>query len=788
MLDTPLISILSAALAPIMSLASEGAAGSAHTGIVAGPAYALLIPALPILACIISGLCAAFGVRSKLPAWITVAALAGAFAVTLSLFWQNHGLTQNIVGFRWIDFAWGPGIGQQFTANFALYVDGLTCLWMLFVTGLATLIALYASEYMSHDVGPGYCRFFAAFGLFVFSMTCLVMGNNLLMLFLGWEGVGLCSYLLIGYFYKKPSAVAAAKKAFIVNRIGDLGLVLGILLTFVHFGSIEYATIFAKAQVYIDALKAGQISSIPLIVQTIPLLLMIGAFGKSAQLPLYVWLPDAMEGPTPVSALIHAATMVTAGVYLIARTYPLFLCSEFALPIVAWVGALTALLAATIGMAQFDIKRIMAYSTVSQLGYMFAGLGVLSTTGAAFHVLTHAFFKALLFLCCGAVMHGFAGQLDLRKLSGVMKMPGWKVVGFGMLVGCLNLAGFPIITAGYWSKDMILAEAFTTPGFATIGWILLITAGLTAYYTFRVFFRVFAGPVHYEPGEEFHAEPAGHHDAAHAHAGSHHADHGHDHGHSHATGAKHDDHAHHEHGHGSHFHPHAPGWAINLVLATLSIASFAAIGLYFLPSGGPHGGWAAGMLANSTASYESPFVAHEEHGESPRSEHAKEEAHAGPIYPASALARKAQAGEMALPGRFLGFDPHKAMYYVSAIVGIVGILIAAFLHLLGRTSAATSRADSLLPLLGPIPHWAQGKWYVDDVYDAIIRKPLLVLSHVFHFIDKLFVDGLVNLAGYLPRALGGLIRPSQSGVLHGYAAGMAGGAALLILIALLASL
>ncbi len=491
--------------------------------------WPLAILGLPLLAFALCGYCAMTKVRSKLPAWITVACLGVAFIVTVTLFLQmQSGKIDNpsvASLYEWINIAWGNRDGQQFKADIGLYLDSLTIFWMLFVTGLGTLIALYASEYMAGDLGAGYCRFFAAFSLFVFSMSALVMADNLLLLYLGWEGVGLCSYLLIGYFYKKPSAVAAAKKAFIVNRIGDLGLALGVFLCFVQFGSVEYAVIFEKARPFIDALKAGELHKIPASVQLIPILLMVGAFGKSAQLPLYVWLPDAMEGPTPVSALIHAATMVTAGVFLIARTYPLFLCSEHALPAVAWIGTLTALLAATIGMSQFDIKRIMAYSTVSQLGYMFAGLGVLTSVGAAFHVLTHAFFKALLFLCCGAVMHGFAGQLDLRKLSGVMKMKGWGVVGFGMLIGCLNLAGFPF-TGGFFSKDMILAEAFTTPGMSMIGWILLLTAGLTAYYTFRVFFRVFVGPVQYEPGDELHA-----------HADHPHADHAHDAPASHAAPA-----------------------------------------------------------------------------------------------------------------------------------------------------------------------------------------------------------------------------------------------------------
>jgi len=720
---------------------SSGGGGGAF----AYPGLAAFIPAMPIVAVLLCTLCAIFKVKSKLPAFITVACLAISFALTFGMYQHVQGLHGGAVtvkAFDWISFSWakdGTNVaGQSIVANFSFYLDSLTCLWMLFVTGLATLIALYASEYMSHDQGPGYCRFFVAFGLFVFSMACLVMGDNFLMLYLGWEGVGLCSYLLIGYFYKKPSAVAAAKKAFIMNRIGDLGLALGIMLIFVKFGTLEYRELFASAELktYLELAKAGEWSSIPWTVQLIPMLLMVGAFGKSAQLPLYVWLPDAMEGPTPVSALIHAATMVTAGVYLIARTYPLFQSSEYALPTVAWVGSLTALLAATIGMAQFDIKRIMAYSTVSQLGYMFAGLGVLTSAGAAFHVFTHAFFKALLFLSCGAVMHGFAGQLDLRKLSGVMWMKGWRVVGAGMLVGCLNLAGFPF-TAGFFSKDMILAEAFTTPGFAPVAWILLLTAGLTAYYTFRVFFRVFVGPVEYYPGEEVHADH-GHGDPGHdAHAG---------HGQSGPA-----DHAH-APGHGSHaeFHPHAPGWAINLVLALLAIGSLLAALTY--PS---H--WAPHLVEMSSAKL--------------------------------VLAGEGGHGEGAHHASFLGLgSPHEVMYYVSAVVGAIGIAIAFVLHYAGRTTAATSKADALVPALGPIATAAQHKWYVDEIHDFLIVKPLWVFAQIFKLIDSLLVDGLVDLFGALPRAIGRTLRPSQSGELHGYAVAMAGGIAFILLIILMVAM
>lgn len=774
-------------LEPMLTLA---ATPLAKAPIIGGDPLALLIPAMPILGVIICTLCAIYGVRNKLPAFATVLCLAVAFGVAVKLFLGHTGDVRITTGFEWMTLAWGEEPGQRLEANFSLYLDSLTILWMLFVTGLATLIALYASEYMSHDVGLGYCRFFAAFNLFVFSMACLVMGDNLLLLFLGWEGVGLCSYLLIGYFYKKPSAVAAAKKAFIMNRIGDVGLILGVMLTFVHFGSIEYREIFAQAQPYIEMAKAGKFGEIPAIVQLIPILLAVGAFGKSAQLPLYVWLPDAMEGPTPVSALIHAATMVTAGVYLVARMYPLFLLSEYALPIVAWTGALTALVAATIGMAQFDIKRIMAYSTVSQLGYMFAGLGVLTSTGAAFHVVTHAFFKALLFLSCGAIMHGFAGQLDLRKLSGVGFMKGWGVVGLGMFVGCMNLAGFPL-TAGFFSKDMILAEAFVTPGMAPIGWILLLTAGLTAYYTFRVFFRVVVGPMHYEPGDELHhAEEDGH---GHDHHGASEADAAHAtdaaHGHAHT----HDDHAHHEHGHGAHFHPHAPGWAINTVLATLSVASIAAAGLYGVKSpyegGMAHGGAVPGMVERSSAAFESPFSHHAAGGES--HETIKEGGHEGADGHAPAHAAggapsfvptsigKAH-GSAAHAGSFFGQDPHAVMYYVSGVVGFVGIFIAFILHYAGRRTAATAKADALLPAVGPLAGWAQNKWYVDELYDLVVRTPLWIIANIFHLFDKIVIDGLVRLVGGIPRFIGGMVRPTQSGELHGYAAGMAAGVAVLL--------
>src|ERR1041385_2265343 len=309
---------------------------------------------------------------------------------------NNHQPFQKIL-YTWLGsdtghltFTMRNGSQANFQADAGFLLDPLSSIWLLFVTGVGMLIHIYSMGYMAHE--GGYYRFFGYLNLFMFSMLTLILANNYALMFVGWEGVGLCSYLLIGFYFQRKSAGDAANKAFITNRIGDAGFILGLLTIAWLFGSIQFTKVTEMA-------RSGHFALGDHWITIATLMLFIGAYGKSAQLPLYVWLPDAMEGPTPVSALIHAATMVTAGVFLVARNYPIFQCSEYALPIVAWVGSLTALLAATIGMAQFDIKRIMAYSTVSQLGYMFAGLGVLTSVGGAFHVLTHAFFKALLFLC-----------------------------------------------------------------------------------------------------------------------------------------------------------------------------------------------------------------------------------------------------------------------------------------------------------------------------------------------------------------------------------------------------
>lgn len=731
-------------LFPMLAVSAEGATGLPEWPIAApaaGFGWAGLILWLPLLSLLGCGLCWLSGTRSKLPAWITVVSLGLAFVTTAVLFTRVDAPII-IHLFDWLVLDWRSEAGEAggFTANFSLYVDRLTLLWMLFVTGLGTLIALYASEYMAGDRGRGYARFFAGVSVFLFAMSCLVMGDNLVLLYLGWEGVGFASYWLIGYFYTRPSAVAAAKKAFIVNRIGDLGLALGLYLVWSTFGTVEYQGLFTalRNDAAGEALLHGGWS-----VQAIPFLVMLGAFGKSAQLPLYVWLPDAMEGPTPVSALIHAATMVTAGVYLLARLFPLLTLHPAALPAVAWIGGLTALLAATIGMAQYDIKRIMAYSTVSQLGYMFLGIGVGTTFGAAYHVFTHAFFKAVLFLTCGAVMHGFAGQLDLRRLSGLRHMPGWRITSYTMLVGCLCLAGFPL-TSGFFSKDAIIAEAFSHggTGAAMLGWLALVVAGLTAYYTFRVWFRVCAGPAHYEMGDEHHGDD-GAHGAGAGHAGGHPGGHAGGHAGDAAHGGGHGG------GHGS--HPHAPGIAINLVLLVITACALLAAIPYFLPSGveGVAGGWVAGMVAGSSAA-------------------------AG--LPASGGAH----------GTFLGVDPHTAMYVVSAAVGLVGIAVAWRLHLADRAAADRLRGRLLgNPALRWLPVAMERKWYVDEIYDALIRQPLWVLGHVLASIDRIVIDLLlVDCTARLPRLLARAFQPLYGGLLQSYALFMAGGVALVALLVL----
>ena len=419
--------------------------------------------------------------NEKLSGWI------GSVAVLISLICsiiafaslQRGGTPFDETLYEWIT-------GESFAFNIGFRVDALTTVMLLVITGVGFLIHVYSIGYMHGDAG--YTRYFAYLNLFVFAMLILVLGNNYLMMFVGWEGVGLCSYLLIGFWYDKKSATDAGKKAFIVNRIGDFGFLLGMFTLFAAFGTLDFAAIF-------DAAEADNFQKVfgssTLVIAT--LLLFVGAIGKSAQIPLYVWLPDAMEGPTPVSALIHAATMVTAGVYMIARSAVLYNIAHTG-EVVAWIGVLTAFFAATIALAQNDIKRILAYSTVSQLGYMFLGVGVGAYASGVFHLVTHAFFKGLMFLTAGSVMHAMANELDMRKMGGLKaKMP---ITHWTFLVGALAIAGFPFLS-GFWSKDEILHSAWgSSPLIYIIG---LVTAFLTAFYMFRLIFVTFYGESRVEP-------------------------------------------------------------------------------------------------------------------------------------------------------------------------------------------------------------------------------------------------------------------------------------------------
>ena len=422
----------------------------------------------------------------------------GALAVLVSLicsiiaFVKVHG-GNTLKGDDGILYKWISG--ESFNFNIGFQVDELTTIMLLVITGVGFLIHVYSIGYMHGDAG--YTRYFAYLNLFVFAMLILVLGNNYLMMFVGWEGVGLCSYLLIGFWYEKQSATDAGKKAFIVNRIGDFGFLLGMFTLFAAFGTLDFVSIFDAAENgNINIVFFGETTQFTLMVAT--LLLFVGAIGKSAQIPLYVWLPDAMEGPTPVSALIHAATMVTAGVYMIARSAVLYEIANTG-QVVAWIGVLTALFAAIIALKQNDIKRILAYSTVSQLGYMFVGVGVGAYASGIFHLVTHAFFKGLMFLTAGSVMHAMANELDIRKMGGLRKK--LPITHATFLVGALAIAGAPFLS-GFWSKDEILHSAWGSS--KTIYIIGLVTAFLTAFYMFRLIFVTFYGKSRVEPNVESH--------------------------------------------------------------------------------------------------------------------------------------------------------------------------------------------------------------------------------------------------------------------------------------------
>ena len=450
---------------------------------------AWIIPALPLAGAAVNGL---FGRRfaQKTVTAVAIGSTTLAFLATLALIldFVLRAPTQIPYVHSFLPFPWIVVAGN-FRVEFALQIDQLTIIMLLVVTGVGWLIHIYSIGYMAHE--GGYYRFFAYLNLFMFFMLVLVMGASYALMFVGWEGVGLCSYLLIGFFFLKKSASDAGKKAFVVNRVGDFGFLLGLFLMFSKFHTLDIQKVLEQAsKMGVETTGIGTLTAIGL-------LLFVGAAGKSAQVPLYVWLPDAMEGPTPVSALIHAATMVTAGVYMVARSSPIYVHAPLAMKVVAIVGCLTAFFAATIGLVQTDIKRVLAYSTVSQLGYMFLACGVGAFSAGIFHLMTHAFFKALLFLAAGSVIHAMGGEQDMRNMGGLRGPIRWTF--YCMLAATLAIAGAPGFS-GFFSKDEILWQSFASPygGHWALWLFAVVTAMLTSFYMFRLIFLTFFGTPRYD--------------------------------------------------------------------------------------------------------------------------------------------------------------------------------------------------------------------------------------------------------------------------------------------------
>ncbi len=621
-----------------------------------------LIPALPLLGFLFNGL---LGKRLG-KGFVSIAGpgvVGLSFVLALLSFLemlgaQHQSFTQDL--YPWIQ-------AGDFSVRIGLTVDRLSGLYILIVTGVGFLIHLYSVGYMHEE--DGYARFFAYLNLFIFFMLLLVLGSSFLLLFVGWEGVGLCSYLLIGYYTERPAAAAAAKKAFVFNRVGDFGFILATLILFGVFGTLEIAPIAAQAGAKLTA--GGSL------VTLITLLLFLGATGKSAQIPLYVWLPDAMEGPTPVSALIHAATMVTAGLYLVARLSGLFVLAPVTLTVVACIGAATAIFAATIGLAQNDIKRVLAYSTVSQLGYMFLAMGVGAFGAGIFHVMTHAFFKALLFLGSGSVILALHHEQDMQKMGGLFKhLP---ITGRTFIVGALALSGFPLITAGFYSKDEILWQAFSSPIGGPILWAVgAFTAVMTAFYMFRQVGLTFFGASRVDP----------------------------------------------------HVHPHESPWTMTLPLVILAALSIVGgwLGIPHVLGGGLH-------LPNVLEHYFEGFFA-------------------------------------TIPAAEAGHETAGLELTLMAVVSVAALIAMAIAYRL--FSAKLAAAAAMGRTLGPVRALLAGKYFIDELYDWTIVKPIHWFSAtiLWKFVDATLIDGTVNLVGNMIRWAGGALRLTQDGVVGTYAAGI----------------
>jgi NADH-quinone oxidoreductase subunit L len=642
--------------------------------------YLWIIPLLPLLGSAINGLLGAKW-PNKIVNSVALGATGLSFACALEAVREFFASGQVLVHKEFFDWIAVPDLvhgGWLFRAGFDLQMDQLTVVMLMVVTGVGFLIHIYSTGYMAHE--GGYYRFFSYLNLFMFFMLILILAANYVLLFVGWEGVGLASYLLIGFYFLRKSAADAGKKAFIVNRIGDFGFMLGMFLLFRTFHSLDFNTLFASvAQHHWPIEPWGQFGTFTIAC----LLLFMGACGKSAQLPLYVWLPDAMEGPTPVSALIHAATMVTAGVYVVARSHILFAQSETALVVVAVIGCATAFFAATIGLVQTDIKKVLAYSTVSQLGYMFLACGVGAFSAGIFHLMTHAFFKALLFLAAGSVIHAMGGEQDMLKMGGLSKKIKWSFAT--MLIATLAIAGIPPL-AGFFSKDSILLNAFNKPGGGHILYGFgLFTALLTSFYMFRLIFLTFFGKERYD-----------------------------------------------EH----HVHVHESPWSMLGPLVILALLSIV-------------GGWLAAPTLWGGTDYFTAFL-------SPVFGHAE----VPPVFDEAA----AQQLEWVLAG-------------VAVFSALLGLAVAYWLYL-----KQPQKPERIARSIGPVYTTLWNKYYVDEIYAAVVVGPLMWLSRniLWKVVDVEIIDGAVNGIAHGAREVGDISRHTQSGNTRSYAVWVVIGAIVII--------
>ena len=705
-----------------------------------------LIPLLPFAGFLVN---ATMGKRlpKGVSGGLASAVMLAAFAVAASQVWALMGMAPEAREITQVLFTWMSA--GRFSLDMGFRLDALSAVMILVITGIGSLIHIYSTAYMHEETDADFARYFSYLNLFVFFMLLLVLGANALVMFVGWEGVGLCSYLLIGYYYEKASASDAAKKAFVVNRVGDYAFILGSLLLFWTVGSLDFVSVG-------QAVKAMPVETSFGVLSLITLLLFIGATGKSAQIPLYVWLPDAMEGPTPVSALIHAATMVTAGVYMIGRNAVLFEHAPITLGVIAAVGAATAFLAGTIGLVQNDIKRVLAYSTVSQLGYMFLAMGVGAFGAGIFHLYTHAFFKACLFLGSGAVIHALHGEQDIRNMGGLKKhLP---VTYWTFLIASLAIAGVPAL-AGFFSKDEILFDTFRH-GHTALWVVGVLTSLMTATYMFRLVFLTFHGEERFDPATV----------GAHGHGGGHgHDDHGH-----HAAHGGHDAHGHGDHGHGGHLHDAPPAMALALIVLAIGSVAAGYIGVPHALGGHNNlGEWLKPVFAlentqqaplarlNAHTGHAAPVegpLAGEAHGATEA--HAADAAHGE----AGAEAHDETALELTLMG-------------VSSAIAFLGIGLAAFLWIRNRHIP-----EQMAQSFSGVHRLLLNKYYVDEVYDAAIVQPIKAFSihGLWKVADARVIDGAVNGAGALVNAAASALRQLQTGSVKTYAAGTFLGAVLLL--------